>query len=59
MKDPQILIQINQLASEIEKELNQETDIHRNCRLQNAKELLRRAFHEVNGTPYEPNDLIV
>jgi len=35
-----------------------ENDIDESCRLQNARELIRRAWHQLDGTPCEENDLI-
>jgi len=57
VKDKQLQIQFEQLASELNKEINSEADIDRNCRLQDAKELLRQAWHVVADIPTEPNDL--
>ncbi len=38
MKDHAIGVYLNQLAGEIEKEINQEQDCSRNCRLQDVKD---------------------
>ena len=58
MKDSQICIQLEQLAKHVETAINSESDVDRNCRLQNVKEHLRRAWHEAHGTPCDFNDLI-
>lgn len=57
MKDNQLLIQIEALAVLIESELG-EPDTNRNCRLQDAKEHLRRAWLAVDGSTCQFNDLL-
>ena len=59
MKDNQIKIQIEQLAIAIKTEINIENDTDRNCRLQDAAEHLRRAWHCVDDSKCENNDLIL
>jgi hypothetical protein len=58
MKDKQLCVAIEQLAAELEREINVTEDVERNCRLQDAKELLRRAFCIIEQLPFEENDLI-
>lgn len=58
MKDHAIGIYLNQLAGEVEKEINREADTERNCRLQDVKELLGRAWAVALQVHREPNDLI-
>lgn len=58
MKDTQLGIYIEQLAAKVEDEINSESDIDRNCRLQNVKEHLRRAYMESMQMSYDPFDLI-
>lgn len=50
MKDATFQIHLNQLAGVLEQEINTCTDVDRNCRLQDAKEMLRRAFHLLDDT---------
>lgn len=58
MKDAAIKIQIEQLAVEMEKEINSETaeNYERVCRLHDGKEYLRRAWHSVDGSEFAAND---
>ena len=58
MKDANIKVLIEQLATEIEKEANQETSDNyaRECRLLDAKEYLRRAWHSVDDSEFVAND---
>ena len=58
MKDAAIKINIEQIANEIEKEVNRETadNFARVCRLQDAKEYLRRAWHSIDDSEFTAND---
>ena len=58
MKDRDLSNLINLVTMALVDEINREQDINRNCRLQNAQELLRRAFMEVESLTCELNDLI-
>ncbi len=58
MKDQQLGIYLNQIAGEVEAEINRETDCARNCRLQDVKELMARAWAIAMQVPREDNDLL-
>lgn len=58
MKDNQIKIQIEQLLAAIDAEEAGETaeNFGRVCRLQDAKEYLRRAWHAIDDSEFSAND---
>jgi hypothetical protein len=58
MKDEALKVYLEQVAGEVEREINRELDTERNCRLQNTKEHLRRAWHTMADIPCTENDLI-
>jgi hypothetical protein len=58
MKDANLKIQIEQIGLLIESAIKGETDenYERVCRLMDAKEYLRRAWHSVDGSEFAAND---
>lgn len=52
-------VYIEHALAAIGTEINRENDLEAQCRLQDTQELLRRAWHVLDNSPYEPNDLIL
>lgn len=59
MKNGALKVWTTQLAQKIEEELKTETDTDRVCALLDAREYLRRAYHVLDYSPFEPNDTTV
>lgn len=47
LTDRDLIKQLNFIAANLDSEINSEENVDRNCRLQEAKELVRQAFHAV------------
>ncbi len=58
MKDLELADLIVKASGALDQAINAETDIDRNCRLQNVQEHLRRATLTLLCVPFEGNDLI-
>lgn len=56
MKNGALKVWTTQVAQKIEEELKTETDTDRVCVLLDAREYLRRTWHVLDGSPFEPND---
>ncbi len=55
MKDGQLKIAIEQIGVLLRDEGEQERDEDRTCRLLDAREYLRRAWHAIDGSATEDN----
>lgn len=56
--DKALTARIDGLLVALNEAIQQEEDIERNCRLQDALEHVRRAYFTIEGTPCQFNDLI-
>lgn len=59
MKDENLKVWTEQVAAKVNEELKTETNDDRVCRLLDAKEYLRRAWHALDGTPFEAEDTTI
>jgi len=59
MKDPNIKILIEQLGVVITGEIRTEDDGDRQCRLQDTREYLRRAWHAIDGSATFDNETTI
>jgi hypothetical protein len=59
MKDQNIKVQIDSLSLILRDEINRESDPYRSCRLQDAQEYLRRAWHAIDDSPCADNDTTI
>lgn len=59
MKDKNILIQIEQLVGILRDEIDTEMDVNRNCRLQDAREYLHRAWAVIAEMTRSDNDTTI